>query len=181
MSGILIRTIKNKYPNIMTSLFKALVRPILEYAVAVWCPYKKKHINEIEKVQRQFTKHIKGLRKLSYPDRLSKLKLPSLEYRRLRGDFIEVYKILHKIYDPLTTGSLLTLDLNLKTRTNSLKLKKKRTNFQPYQSFFTNRVTSNWNRLSQEIVCAESLNIFKNKLDAKFKNIMYNTNIKIQN
>ena len=181
MSGMLLRTIKNKYPTIMTSLFKALVRPILEYAVAVWCPYKKKHINEIEKVQRQFTKHIKGLRKLSYPDRLSKLKLPSLEYRRLRGDFIEVYKILHKIYDPLTTHSLLTLDLNLKTRTNSLKLKKKRTNFQPYQSFFTNRVTTNWNRLSKEIVCAESLNIFKNKLDAKFKDIMYNTNIKIQN
>ena len=181
MSGMLLRTIKNKYPTIMTSLFKALVRPILEYAVAVWCPYKKKHINEIEKVQRQFTKHIKGLRKLSYPDRLSKLKLPSLEYRRLRGDLIEVYKILHKIYDPLTTHSLLTLDLNLKTRTNSLKLKKKRTNFQPYQSFFTNRVTTNWNRLSKEIVCAESLNIFKNKLDAKFKAIMYNTNIKIQN
>ena len=175
MSGMLIRTIKNKYPKIMTLLFKALVRPILEYAVAVWCPYKKKHIIEIEKVQRQFTKHIKGLKKLSYPDRLSTLKLPSLEFRRLRGDFIEVYKILHKIYDPLTTNSLLTLDVNLRTRTNTLKLKKNRTNFQPYQSFFTNRVTSNWNRLSREIVCAESLNIFKNKLDAKFKDLMCTT------
>ena len=109
------------------------------------------------------------------------MKLPSLEFRRLRGDFIEVYKILHKIYDPLTTDSLLTLDMNLRTRTNTLKLKKNRTNFQPYQSFFTNRVTSNWNRLSKEIVCAESLNIFKNKLDATFKDLMFTTNIKIQN
>ena len=181
MTGMLLRTIKSKYPNIMTSLFKALVRPILEYAVAVWCPYKRKHINEIEKVQRQFTKHIRGLNKLSYYERLSKLKLPSLEYRRLRGDLIEVYKIVHKIYDPQTTNSLLTLDLNKKTRTNSLKLIKKRTNYQPYQSFFTNRVTSNWNRLSKDIVCAESLNIFKNKLDAKFKDLIYSTNIKIQN
>ena len=181
MAGMLIRTIKNKYPNIMTSLFKSLVRPILEYALAVWCPYKRKHIDEIEKVQRQFTRHIKGLKNLSYHDRLRKLKLPSLEYRRLRGDFIEVYKIVHKIYDPLTTNSLLTLDLNLKTRTNSLKLKKKRTNYQPYQCFFTNRVTSNWNRLSKDIVCAESLNIFKNKLDAKFKDLIYSTYIKIQN
>ena len=114
MAGMLIRTIKNKCPTIMTSLFKSLVRPILEYAVAVWCPYKRKHINEIEKVRRQFTRHIKGLKNLSYHDRLSKLKLPSLEYRRLRGDFIEIYKIVHKIYDPLTTNSLLTLDLNLK-------------------------------------------------------------------
>ena len=135
MTGMLIRTIKNKYQTTMTSLFKSLVRPILEYALAVWCPYKRKHIDEIEKVQRQFTRHIKGLKNLSYQERLSKLKLPSLEYRRLRGDFIEVYKIVHKIYDPLTTNSLLTLDLNLKTRTNSLKLKKKRTNYQPYHVF----------------------------------------------
>ena len=150
---------------------------LLQFGVLI----RKKHINEIEKVQRQFTKHIKGLKKLSYTDRLSTLKLPSLEFRRLRGDFIEVYKILHGIYDPLTTDSLLTLDLNLRTRSNTLKLKKKRTNFQPYQLFFTNRVTSNWNRLSKDIVCAESLNIFKNKLDAKFKDLMFTTNIKIQN
>ena len=155
----------------------------MEYAVAVavWCPFKKKHINEIEKVQKQFTKQIKGINKLSYSERLSKLKLPSLEYRRLRGDCIEVYKILHHIYDPLTTNSLLTLDLNNITRTNTLKLKKNRVNFKPYQSFFTNRVISIWNRLPRDIVRAESINVFKNKLDAKFKDIMYTTNLSVQN
>ena len=63
--------------------------------------------------------------KLSYPDRLFKLKLPILEYRRLRGDLIETYKIINNIYDPITTVSLLTLDPNTRTRTNGYKLKKK--------------------------------------------------------
>ena len=36
---------------------------------------------------------------LSYKERLQKLELPTLVYCRLRGDMIEVYKILHGIYD----------------------------------------------------------------------------------
>ena len=37
---------------------------------------------------------------MSYIDRLSRLKLPTLKYRRLRGDMIEVLKITHDLYDP---------------------------------------------------------------------------------
>ena len=33
-----------------------------------------------------------------YPERLKKLKLPSLAYRRRRGDMIEVYKYTHIVY-----------------------------------------------------------------------------------
>ena len=39
------------------------------------------------------------MKKLSYSDRLKKLALPTLTYRRLRGDTIETYKIVHGIYD----------------------------------------------------------------------------------
>ena len=161
----------------MVTLFKSLVRPILEYANAVWCPYKRKHINELERVQRNFSKRIKGLKHMNYNQRLSKLNLPCLEYRRLRGDYIEVYKILHQIYDPLTTETLLTFDSNNITRTNTLKLKKNRVNYLPYQKFFTNRVITNWNRLSRDIVRAETLNSFKNKLDNKLRDLKFQTNI----
>ena len=177
IAGMIIRTIKNRFPIIMVTLFKSLVRPILEYANAVWCPYKRKHINELERVQRNFTKSIKGLKHMNYNQRLSKLNLPSLEYRRLRGDYIEVHKILHQIYDPLTTETLLTFDSNNITRTNTLKLKKNRVNYLPYQKFFTNRVITNWNRLSRDIVRAETLNSFKNKLDNKLRDLKFQTNI----
>ena len=39
-----------------------------------------------------------GISKLDYTERLKQLNLPSLAYRRLRGDMIETYKYHHK-YD----------------------------------------------------------------------------------
>ena len=35
---------------------------------------------------------------MSYTDRLKRINLPTLKYRRLRGDMIEVFKITHDIY-----------------------------------------------------------------------------------
>ena len=75
-----------------------MVRPHLEYAHSVWCPYKMGDIKEIEKVQKRATKLTINLRHMSYTDRLLRLKLPTLKYRRLLGDMIEVFKITHDIY-----------------------------------------------------------------------------------
>ena len=49
---------------------------------------------------------IPTIKDLSYSERLKKLKLPTLAYRRARGDMIEVYKIVPDIYDPKTTNNL---------------------------------------------------------------------------
>ena len=81
-------------------LYVSLVRPHLEYTNPVWNPYLKKHIDMIENIQMRATKLIPGLSDLSYEDRLRRLKLPSLSYRRSRGDMIEVYKIMSGKYDP---------------------------------------------------------------------------------
>ena len=48
----------------------------------------------IEKVQRRFTKRLRGYKNLTYTDRLTKLALPSLELRRLHLDLIYCYKIV---------------------------------------------------------------------------------------
>ena len=81
-------------------LYKSMVRPHLEYANSVWCPHKLGDIKEIEKVQKRATKLVINLKKIPYTNRLQRLKLPTLKYRRLRGDMIEVFKITHNIYDP---------------------------------------------------------------------------------
>jgi len=39
--------------NTFILLYKAMVRPHLEYANSVWCPYKKGDIESIEKVQKE--------------------------------------------------------------------------------------------------------------------------------
>jgi len=176
---MLVRNISFKEINIMVPLFKALVRPIIEYGNMVWCPFWVKDIKIVKKVQRDFTRYIVGMKHLSYQERLQKLKLPSLEFRRLRGDMIEVYKIVHKIYDPLVTKDLVCLcesKYNLRT-TNSLQLNKPSFNKKPYQMFFTNRTINMWNSLSEETVTASTLNSFKNKFDRTFQHIMYSTRI----
>ena len=67
--------------NMFTNLFKALIRPHLEYAASIWNPYKVKDIETIENVQRRSTKLLPGFKQLSYSERLRKLKLPTLAYR----------------------------------------------------------------------------------------------------
>ena len=42
---------------------------------------------------------ISGLAKLPYVERLKLMKMPSLVYRRLRGDSVEIYKYTHNIYE----------------------------------------------------------------------------------
>ena len=61
-------------------LYRALVRPHLEYASPVWSPSLKKHITTIENVQRRATKLVPNIRNLTYTERLKYLGIPSLEY-----------------------------------------------------------------------------------------------------
>ena len=170
MAGCIHRNIINKTTDIMVPLFKAMVRPILEYGNSVWVPYFLKDSKRIEDIQRQFTKRIYGMANKSYSERLEILNLPSLEFRRLRGDMIEVFKIIHKIYDPSTTNSLLTMHPNTcgTRKKNDLNLKKKGSNGNKYNMFFTNRVNNIWNDLPNEVVNADNVNDFKNKFDKHF-------------
>ena len=69
-----------------------------------------------------FTKRITGTNNLEYEQRLMVLKLPSLEYRRARGDMIETFKIIHGFYDPETVCSLFKLNGSAKTREHPFKL-----------------------------------------------------------
>ena len=174
-----MHTINYKSKTIMIPLFKSLVRPIIEYGNAVWCPHLRKHINLIEGVQRLFTKCVIGTKDLSYEERLKFLGLPSLEFRRFRGDLIETYKICKGVYDPATTSSLFVTNSSDRTRTNGLKLTKQVTNSSQYQHFFTNRVINYWNILPTHVVNAKSTNAFKNYIDNFFKEHMYSVNLQI--
>ena len=69
-----------------TNLYTSFVRPHLEYAQCVWAPHLLKHVEILEKVQ------MRGFGNLDYPERLKRLNLPTLVYRRKRGDVIELYK-----------------------------------------------------------------------------------------
>ena len=87
--GLIRRTYSYLDEQNFKYLFQALARPHLEYAEAVWSLSKVGDIDVIKNVQRRATKQIPSLKNLEYTDRLKKLKMPTLKYRRLRGDMIE--------------------------------------------------------------------------------------------
>ena len=92
-----------------------MVRSHLQYAGSVWSPYRKGLIREIEAVQKRATKMVYTCKNQSYKDRLVALQLPTLKYRRYRGDMIEVYKILTGLYDARVVP-LLERNVDCRTR-----------------------------------------------------------------
>uniref|UniRef100_A0A4W3H6T9 NID domain-containing protein n=1 Tax=Callorhinchus milii TaxID=7868 RepID=A0A4W3H6T9_CALMI len=76
----------------------------------------------LEGVQRRFSRLVPGMKGLSYEDRLTNLGLYSLEYRRIRGDLIETYKII-KGYDTVDSRRWFPLVGEAKTRGHNLKIR----------------------------------------------------------
>ena len=168
MIGIMNRNFKDLDRDSFMVIYKSLVRSHLEYGNSVWNPHHTLLVADIEKVQKRVTKLVKGLRKLSYRERLVHLQLPTLKFRRIRGDEIEVFKIVTGKYDAQVTP-LLPLSENVRTRGHSYKLLTKRTKYDLRKYSFSCRVVRLWNSLPEEVVTACSVNSFKNKLDDLWK------------
>ena len=170
--GVIKRNFKNMGEDSLCQLYKSLVRPRLEYGNTVWHPRFKKDDVAIERVQRRATKLIPTLKALGYGERLRRLNLPSMWYRRKRGDMIEVYKFLTGVYST-DSDVIFRLNANSKTRGHSLKLYKHSSRLDVRKFSFGFRTVTAWNSLPEEVVTAENVNIFKNKLDKIWINHKY--------
>ena len=158
--AIIKRTFSKMTPAMFLPLYKTLVRPILEYCSSVWNPLLKKDRVEIEKVQRRTTKIIQDL---EYSERLFRLKLDSLNFRRRRGDLIQVFKIL-KNKENVDTDLFFTLNMEDRTRGNLMKLFKKQSHSNIRLNSFSQRVVNDWNNLSNAVILCDSVNSFKTAL-----------------
>ena len=84
--GIIKRNIKHLIIQLFTMLYKNAVRSHLDYCSSVWSPYMIMNIEALEKVQKRAIKILPQLKHMNYSDRLKACKLPTLQYRRIRGD-----------------------------------------------------------------------------------------------
>ncbi|CAM4429601.1 unnamed protein product [Caretta caretta] len=162
--GCIRRGISSRDKEVLVPLYKALVRPHLEYRVQFWSPMFKKDEFKLEQVQRRATRMIQGMENLSYERRLKELGLFSLTKRRLRGDMIALYKYIRGI----NTGEgeeLFKLSTNVDTRTNGYKLATRKFRLEIRQRFLTIRGVKFWNSLPRESVGAKDLSGFKIKLN----------------
>ena len=115
--------------------FVTYVRPLLEYASPVWSPSLIHLINEIESVQRSFTKRLPGFSSLSYAERLSKLKLPTLEHRWLIVDSVVCYNTVHG-FSCMDMNSFFTLFNNTSLRGHDFRFQIPLSKLNVRNSFF---------------------------------------------
>jgi len=157
-------------------LYKSMVRPHLEYANSVWWPYKQGDIKELEKnPKKSYQTGNKLKKKIPYKDRLMHLKLPTLKYRRLHGDMIEVFKITCNLYDPEVSPELRYYPKS-NTRGNKYKLHNHAFHYDTWKYSFTARIVNIWNSLPNSVVDGDTVCLFEARLD-KFwmhQDVLYN-------
>ena len=152
--------------EIFLNLYPVLVRPLLEYCVQVWSPYKQKYIDLIEGVQKRATKLVPGLRNKSYDQRLKYLGLTKLVERRFRGDMIETFKILtEKVDTKPETFFQMRNERGDPELFRGKKIFKKRSRKLQRRNVFSQRVVNPWNKLSRKEIQSLKTSSFKDRFD----------------
>ena len=155
-------------------LFKSLVRPHLEYGNLIWGPHNRTDQKLIERVQRRATRLVSRLRHLPYQERLRSLRLPSLYYRRKRGDMIFTYQLFHDGVDA-DPEDFFCLASDSITRGHPFKVQKPTATCRVRRSAYAVRVVNDWNSLPTKVVCAPTVSAFKARLDAHWAHLWYHT------
>ena len=116
ISSWIFRTFSTREKIPMLTLYKSLVRPILEYCSVLWAPMAKGEIQRLEEIQQSFLRKIKGADK-NYHKVLKDLNLYSLERRRERYIILQVWKMLEgKVPNLADTDSRIKLQSDIHSR-----------------------------------------------------------------
>lgn len=157
----------------MRILYSSLVRSRLEYCSSVWNPCYSSAIDQIERVQKKFTRMFYFKFRIAYPrpsydQRLLKLNLRSLESRRLENDEVTLYKLVHNHIDTTLRDKISYHQPARATRRNPVfYLPRMCTNYQENSPIY--RVQKNHDVYFSELdIFNSSLNSFKKLVRSHF-------------
>ena len=180
--GQILRAFHFRNKLVLSKLFKSFVRPILEYAVAVWSPWTEADCLLLEKVQRRVVRMMCDVRGDTYEEKLKDCGLVLLVERRLRGDMIEVFKVMKGIsrvkkeewFEMVEEGQR-NMRQNAEVEGGAVErrqdvIRKERFKLDVRKNFFTVRVADVWNRLPTHVKNASNVNMFKSRIDIYLKN-----------
>ena len=152
-----LATIKRCYSDrsrdTIYTLYRALIRPILETNSPIWSPWLKKDVSELDDLQERCEKLCNG-------------QFESLSDRRKKADLRETYKIIHGHYK-IDSGKYFTTSSST-CRGHPQKLFKRRCNLDVRRFFFPNRVVDSWNKLPKKVVTSQTVDKFKDELSCVF-------------
>ena len=110
-------------------------------------------------------KTIAGLQCTSYIEHINLWHLDSLQIRRIKLDLIMCYNIIHGNIC-IDCSRFFTVIKSSCTRGHNYKIYKRQCHLDVCKYRFSFRVVDIWNNLPSNIVNAESINSFKNRLDS---------------
>ena len=123
-------------------------------------------INIIKNVQKRPTKLVEGIIDIPYKERLRKLELPTLVYRRARGDMIELYKHFHIYNQDSLSTSFKPCKRTSRKHGFQLHILKPKDGIRGLQAnSFYFRTAKIWNNLPKDVVDAKNISHFKNMLE----------------
>jgi hypothetical protein len=160
--NMLLKCFNTKDRSLQSKLFCTFVRPILEYNSPIWSPHFSKDIQTLERVQKYFTKNLKGMQNKTYKERLAILQLPTLECRRSYNDIVFLYKIIHNLSDinlQLLFPYAANTSISLRRHSSQLLFPLPRSDLLKFS--FRYRAIKIWNTLPEHICKSTSLAVFK--------------------
>ena len=109
---------------------------------------------------------------MSYEQRFKLLKILSLKYRRLSGDLIQLYRIVH-MFDNIPYSDFFHYSPITFTRGDRYKIFITRCTSSIRQNSFVFRTVNIWNNLKYNTKSVDTINGFKNAIDEELLPIMY--------
>ena len=174
MVGLIRRSFAHLDSNSFKKLYAAFVRPHLEYGQSAWSPHLVRHQKKIEDVQIRATKLVENLGKLTYRERLERLNLPSLQFRRLRGDMIELYKHFNTYDKDTLSPSFQPRGRTTRSHQFQLLHQKSHDGIRGVQTnSFYHRTVDAWNNLPRKVVGVKTIIDFKDKFDELMRKKMF--------
>jgi hypothetical protein len=158
--GMCFRGLQSRDASFLMRVYKTYILPVLNYASPIWSPHLRQEVDELEAIQRKFTKRLEGQSQCTYGRRLHNLSLLSLESQRLHADLLTVHRLRHNGMDmSLEDAGLCVSSSN--TRGGGVKLVHLRPTSVAAASHFNYRAASLWNSLPTNITGLSNSSSFK--------------------
>ena len=165
--GMIRHTFRSRHRNLLWPAYLCYVLPILFYCSQVWNPFLLRDIVLLKRIQRSFTKRIRGLECLTYYERLNSLGALTFTNKKSYADMTTVYKFLHHHINCTASDAGIVLVSSV-TRSDGFRLVQLRPTNLSCAYRFSIRSASMWNKLPSYIVNSGSLATFKRNLFSYF-------------
>ena len=172
-AGWALSIFKDRSPLVMLTIFKSLIRSLLEYACPLWIGLSLQNMRDLEAIQRAFTNRTSCPSHVTnYWERLKFLNIMSLQRRRERYVILHMWKILNrKTTNDINISFYESSRYGLLARIPSLVVSSSQKAKSLYDSSFAVVGPKLWNLVPKSIKLLNSMNSFKSKLDKFLKEI----------